>query len=79
MKMLFEKEGLQVDFEGRSTDRSGDGLSAGGTLMVTARASREGKAVPTNSIGGLFWALGQTNGRETTLTPVLPEQTYPAT
>jgi len=48
----------------------------GGTLVITATASRGGKAVPTGDIGTCFKA--QASGTTPPI-PVLPDRTYPAT
>jgi len=52
---------------------------SGGTLVVCAVASRNGKAVPTGSIGSYFKASLTMNGTDTSIAAVLPDKTYPAT
>jgi len=51
----------------------------GGTLVVCALASRDGKSATTPSIGGFFKASGTANGTPVEVAPVLADKTYPAT
>jgi len=52
---------------------------SGGTLVVCAVASRNGKAVPTGSIGSYFKTSLKMNGTDANMAAVLPDKTYPAT
>jgi len=53
--------------------------SSGGILVVTATASREGKAFSPRNMGTHFKASVKADGLDTALVPVLPDKTYPAT
>lgn len=51
----------------------------GGKLVICAIASKNGKAVPTGSMGSFFKARASIDELSVDIKPVLPDKTYPAT